>query len=417
MTIVTPFEPMSMATTTMSSAPPSGTTDLWWSTPPEGAANATTLSDDLATLSLPAKVILTTLIVVFITMAFFGNVMVILTVLRHRGMRTRTNMFIVNLAVADALVAVLVMPFSANTVVRGTWTFSRNFCMFNAFTMAFFLIASIHTLMYISLHKYISITRPFSRFMTPRRIGAMIVCVWAWAAVVGITLFVWTTAGYKPGAMQCGPVIPRTQREKAHSLFVTITCFACPLAIMIYCYFGIFREIRRHSARLKQHTHMDPDHVIEQQKRITMTLLLVLFCFILCWLPYIVYSNYAALVSRDKEHISPIWNAVKFHAANNLACCAIYWLDGYLVFSPLKKGSRLKGFFPRAQLFPSSGFLPTTNQRLVRHATTRPISTSQQQLVVVLAQLPPTPPNEKRSGKRMQLGVSECSNYVCMLFK
>lgn len=105
-----------------------------------------------------------TIIMIFtILLAIGGNIMVILTILRHRGMRTRTNMFIVNLAVADILVAALDMPVSLVTILEGDWIFSDTLCKLNGFTMALFLICSIHTLMYISIHKYISITRPFSR--------------------------------------------------------------------------------------------------------------------------------------------------------------------------------------------------------------------------------------------------------------
>lgn len=103
------------------------------------------------------------ILVCIIVLAIGGNIMVILTILRHRGMRTRTNMFIVNLAVADILVAALDMPVSLITIAEGDWIFSKTLCKLNGFTMALFLICSIHTLMYISIHKYISITRPFSR--------------------------------------------------------------------------------------------------------------------------------------------------------------------------------------------------------------------------------------------------------------
>jgi len=45
-------------------------------------------------------------------MTVFGNVLVCLSVYRERNLRTATNFFIVSLAVADLMVAVLVMPFA-----------------------------------------------------------------------------------------------------------------------------------------------------------------------------------------------------------------------------------------------------------------------------------------------------------------
>ncbi|KAG8230183.1 hypothetical protein J437_LFUL006115 [Ladona fulva] len=45
---------------------------------------------------------------------------------RHRGMRTRTNLFLANLALADILVGLLDMPFSVLTLIFGEWRFGHH---------------------------------------------------------------------------------------------------------------------------------------------------------------------------------------------------------------------------------------------------------------------------------------------------
>jgi len=52
------------------------------------------------------------LLLAFPVMTVFGNVLVCLSVYRERNLRTATNFFIVSLAVADLMVAILVMPFA-----------------------------------------------------------------------------------------------------------------------------------------------------------------------------------------------------------------------------------------------------------------------------------------------------------------
>lgn len=62
---------------------------------------------------------LTLLLFVFPVLTVFGNVLVCLSVVREQSLRTITNYFIVSLAVADIMVAILVMPFGVYVEVGG----------------------------------------------------------------------------------------------------------------------------------------------------------------------------------------------------------------------------------------------------------------------------------------------------------
>ncbi|KAJ3659001.1 hypothetical protein Zmor_010711 [Zophobas morio] len=56
-------------------------------------------------------------LVLFPIFTLFGNVLVILSVYRERTLQSATNYFIVSLALADLLVAVVVMPFAVYVLV------------------------------------------------------------------------------------------------------------------------------------------------------------------------------------------------------------------------------------------------------------------------------------------------------------
>ena len=68
--------------------------------------------------------------------------------------RTRTNLLLCNLAIADILVAILDMPVSMLTIIKGDFAF-KDFdhecylCQLNGFTVGLGTMLSIHTLMWI----------------------------------------------------------------------------------------------------------------------------------------------------------------------------------------------------------------------------------------------------------------------------
>lgn len=72
------------------------------------------------------------ILVVVPCLTLFGNVLVILAVVREKALQTVTNYFIVSLALADLLVAVLVMPFAVYVLVSSSHIFNLfSFCVYN----------------------------------------------------------------------------------------------------------------------------------------------------------------------------------------------------------------------------------------------------------------------------------------------
>lgn len=69
-------------------------------------------------------VILTTIIILTI----IGNILVIAAVLLERNLRTPANYLVLSLAVADFLVACLVMPLGAVYEITQQWTMGRLLC-------------------------------------------------------------------------------------------------------------------------------------------------------------------------------------------------------------------------------------------------------------------------------------------------
>jgi len=100
--------------------------------------------------------------VVIVVLSVVGNFMVIWTVARNRHMRTVTNYYILNLAVADFLVALVVMPLKlVEYTAPCQWhVFSRHLalCPLLYYVLPVFVFTSILTLAAISFERSVSVT-------------------------------------------------------------------------------------------------------------------------------------------------------------------------------------------------------------------------------------------------------------------
>lgn len=256
--------------------------------------------------TLVETVVFATWLIISMVFTVGGNFMVIAVVWRHRGMRTRTNMFIVNLAIADFLIGILLAPISLTTLISHDWILGDEMCFLNSFLNAVCFLTSLQTLMYISIHKYLSITRPLLR-ITKCKILIMIMAAWLWGIIcAALTTKILSHYEYKPRTMQCGPAYPTfTAQSIIFHFIIGISNLYLPLGIMLFCYIRIFQEIKKHMQRMDENSAMDRNQIFSQQRRVTVTLFIVLACFVLCWLPYCVYSNYVTFV-EDKTTI-PAW--------------------------------------------------------------------------------------------------------------
>lgn len=68
--------------------------------------------------------------------------------------KKKTNYFIVSLAFADLLVALLVMPFAAIELITGHWSYGETFCLVRTSLDVLLTTASILHLCCIALDRY-----------------------------------------------------------------------------------------------------------------------------------------------------------------------------------------------------------------------------------------------------------------------
>ena len=123
-------------------------------------------------------------LVIFFSIA--GNLLVCVAILTDRNLRKTSNFFIISLAVADMLVAILVMSFAVANDIAGYWIFNIKFCSIWICFDIMCSTASILNLCAISLDRYIHIRSPFQydSWVTPFRTCLAICLVWLLSAFI-----------------------------------------------------------------------------------------------------------------------------------------------------------------------------------------------------------------------------------------
>ncbi|VDP73273.1 unnamed protein product [Echinostoma caproni] len=188
--------------------------------------------------------------------ALFGNCLVLIAVTKFKRIRSvRTNIFLVSLALADFLVALLVMPFSAIMgLMEGRWIFGSVLCdLFNA-NDVLFSTASILHLCCISTERYIAVLSPltYERKMTCTRIAVMLTVTWLLSILISyLPIFtgLYTTSEHKDysGSREewCEFVV-----NPYYALISSATSFWIPSFVMIAVYVRIFIEARNQEKKI-----------------------------------------------------------------------------------------------------------------------------------------------------------------------
>ncbi|XP_070538282.1 histamine H2 receptor-like [Ptychodera flava] len=219
-----------------------------------------------------------------------GNILVILSPIVNKRLRTVTNFFLVSLAFADTLIGILVLPFSAYNELHRRWHMGAPFCNVYVSFDVLFCTASILNLFVICVDRYFAITRPmeYPLKMTMRRAVIAAIVLWAVSLLISfLPLHLgWNTPDGKvqnyDDPHQCGLVANTT-----YALVDGILLFFIPLTLMALMYLKIVLIARKQARSIRRTTVYDAHYKrsIDEHKA-TKIIAIVMGCFIVCWVPY-----------------------------------------------------------------------------------------------------------------------------------
>ncbi|TSP36123.1 D(2) dopamine receptor A [Bagarius yarrelli] len=187
------------------------------------------------------------LLTLLIFVIVFGNVLVCMAVSREKALQTTTNYLIVSLAVADLLVATLVMPWVVYLEVVGEWRFSKIHCDIFVTLDVMMCTASILNLCAISIDRYTAVAMPLlynTRYSSKRRVTVMISVVWVLSFAISCPLLFGLNNTATRDDAVCEIANP------AFVVYSSIMSFYVPFIITLLVYVQIYVVLRKRRKRV-----------------------------------------------------------------------------------------------------------------------------------------------------------------------
>ncbi|ELW72754.1 Mu-type opioid receptor [Tupaia chinensis] len=213
---------------------------------------------------------------------------------RYTKMKTATNIYIFNLALADAL-ATSTLPFQSVNYLMGTWPFGTILCKIVISIDYYNMFTSIFTLCTMSVDRYIAVCHPVKAldFRTPRNAKIVNVCNWIISSAIGLPVMFMATTKYRHGSIDCTLTFshPAWYWENLLKICVFIFAFVMPVLIITVCY-GLM-ILRLKSVRMLSGSKEKDRNL----RRITRMVLVVVAVFIVCWTPIHIYVIIKALIT------------------------------------------------------------------------------------------------------------------------
>ena len=259
------------------------------------------MSSELEDRSLSLVILEPAILIVMTTACLIGNVVTCIAVYSNERLRTSSNLYVITLAISDAINASTVMPLTIGVLITGRWPYGEALCNVHAFFTLFSVYVSPTTMGLTAFNRYVRIVRPghYSRIFNARQSKIYVAAIWL---IVSGYVFIpklagWTDYGFIPGYAVCTIVHPTEAMKIAHYCIVVVFFFLLPLGVATFSYYKIFTMVNQH----KINTNLaikEECRISVREIHISKSLAIIVLAFALCWIPFWV----VAMMQRFAPH-------------------------------------------------------------------------------------------------------------------
>ena len=244
-----------------------------------------------------------------------GNVLVIVVVIRNREQYTSTtNIFIVNLAIADLAFLIFCVPFHAVIYTSSeTWPFGNIMCKLVHGVQFTSMAASIYTLVAMSLDRFLAVGYPLRTKHLRQPPAALAVVVGVWTAslllaapwIVVYTVRQYDLPGFLPFLVCADDWATFGWHRPTGFLVLFVVNYAVPMASI-----GVLSALTV-SRLWATETTSDGGPAQRQsvvaKQRVTRLIIVVVAVFAMCWLPLHIVWLWTNFFPSTWQHTYPFY--------------------------------------------------------------------------------------------------------------
>ncbi|XP_072477429.1 neuropeptide Y receptor type 2 [Notamacropus eugenii] len=224
-----------------------------------------------------------------ILLGVIGNSLVIHVVVKFKSMRTVTNFFIANLAVADLLVNTLCLPFTLTYTLMGEWKMGPVLCHLVPYAQGLAVQVSTITLTVIALDRHRCIVYHLESKISKKISFLIIGLAWGISALLASPLAIfreYSLIEIIPDfeIMVCTEKWPGEEKSiygTIYSLSSLLILYVLPLGIISFAYIQIWSKLKNHIS-----PGVASDHYHQRRHKTTKMLVCVVVVFAVSWLPF-----------------------------------------------------------------------------------------------------------------------------------
>uniref|UniRef100_A0A3B3HFC2 G-protein coupled receptors family 1 profile domain-containing protein n=1 Tax=Oryzias latipes TaxID=8090 RepID=A0A3B3HFC2_ORYLA len=286
------------------------------------------LSSNLSTQTIPfqgSSTVVTAIISLTVFMfGMTGNTLAIYVVLRYAKMKTVTNIYILNLAVADELY-IIGLPFLTTQNVLSYWPFGSFLCRIVMTADSMNQFTSIFCLTVMSMDRYLAVVHPIrsTKWRHPRVAKLVSAAMWAVSFVVVLPVVIFSDV--QDTFNSCNMIWPEPKDvwSTAFIIYTSTVGFFGPLVIICLCYLLIIVKVKSSGARVGFAKRR------RSERKVTRMVVVIVVVFVLCWLPFFIINmvNLVVIIPESSSTAGIYFFAVILSYANS---CANPLLYGFL---------------------------------------------------------------------------------------